>query len=377
MNLLSVYRENPFFILTASAKNSRAELIEKQEEMALFGDESAADRALSILLNPQTRTEAEMHWFPLMDEEQIQELMAFFDRHWQDTEMPAQTIPSMLGQFNMLRLALGRIQVQNASELQAVFQSIAMAADGLIPAQVMEELNHDRRQAGFPEISNQSEIEPLIRDLLNETGKAYWETVSGRISDKERLEAAKAFRTAYKSASSPYHNSYFLEIAADQLDTENRNGSGANSMPPAPEQEERKKPYQFSKKLQFPRDKDVSLKQLNEELAKLKLSNVDIRECKGFMFTEKTMGKHEEVTSVRYGFGFDSIILDCEQKGNLYTWQVDVEVIRKKEQEEIDISAFNEKWRAKHPDRVMRSTIQYSFQIIDAMIVLYHELQVK
>ncbi|MBR0227384.1 MAG: hypothetical protein IJQ62_03450 [Clostridia bacterium] len=149
MKLLDVYRENPFNYLAASAKDARAELIGKQEEMALFGDGPGADQALAALLNPQTRTEAEIRWFPLMDARETQALMAFFDRHWTDTEMPPQSIPSMLGQFNMLRLALSRLQDVTVSEFQAIFRSIAITADALIPGHVMEEINADTGRPDF------------------------------------------------------------------------------------------------------------------------------------------------------------------------------------------------------------------------------------
>ena len=369
MTLLNACRENPFYVLAAAAGNSRTELIQKQEELALFGDDARADRALSKLLNPQTRTEAELHWFPLMDAQETQDLVHFFENHWDDAEMPAQSIPSVVAQFNMIRLALSRFQPQNAEEFKAILRSISAAADALIPIQVMDEINHDRRQAGFQEINSLSEIEPQIRDLLEETAKAYWETMSGRISAAEQLELARAFRADYKDASSIYHNSYFLEIAANQLDPDHKTEKDNKTIPFAPKK--RENPDQFTKEFHFPRDKDISLKRLNIELAKMKLSNVDIRECKGFMFREETRNDHA-VTSVRYGFGFDSITLDCEQKGDLYTWQIEAEVIPKTGDQEIDLIARNNAWRAKHADRVLRSSVLYTFDKADAIIMLYH-----
>lgn len=374
MKLLDVYRENPFNYLAASAKDARAELIGKQEEMALFGDGPGADQALAALLNPQTRTEAEIRWFPLMDARETQALMAFFDRHWTDTEMPPQSIPSMLGQFNMLRLALSRLQDVTVSEFQAIFRSIAITADALIPGHVMEEINADRRQAGFPEIKSPSEIEPLIRNLLNETVTAYLNQCLGGISDKDLTEMVKAFRAAYKTASSPYHNSYFLEIAADQLDARKKIENSPKPSIPLTYEEKRRKPYQFSKTFTFPREKDTSLKKLNDAIAKMKLSDINIRESKGFLFREETRDNKHNFVSVRYGFGFDSITLDCDQKGELFTWQFDTEVMLKSEYKEVDVTAYNARWRTNHPDRVLSSTMHYTYDSANVIIVLHHSM---
>ena len=223
MTLLDSYHENPFFILTASARDTRVTLIEKQEELALFGGEEKAEQAMAKLLNPQTRVEAEIQWFPLMETQESQDLIRFFERHRDDTEMPTQRPLSMLGQFNILRLGLSRIQIQTVSELKAILQSSAIAADALIPRQVMEEINQDRKQSGFPEITNQSEIELQVRELMRETIKAYLDNLSRGITGDELSETVKELKKEYVNASSPYHNSYFLEMAADHLGVYLRN----------------------------------------------------------------------------------------------------------------------------------------------------------
>ena len=217
MELRDIYSGNPFFILGASAGNTRAELIDRQEELALFGNSGATEQALSRLLNPQTRLEAEIQWFPLMSAREVQNLIAFFDLHRDDAKMPGFSFPSVLAQFNMLRLALSRMTIHTAEVGQAVFHSLALAADALLPGQIMEEINEDRRHAGYPEVKNRSEIETQIRTLLAETARVFMDRMSGPVSEKQFQELSKAFAKEYKSASSPYHNSYLLEIAADYL----------------------------------------------------------------------------------------------------------------------------------------------------------------
>ena len=223
MDLPAAYQNNPFCVLGASARNTREELMNKQEELALFGDSARSEPALSALLNPQMRLEAEMRWFPLMDETEIRSLLAFFSRHMEDTEMPETAVPSFLGQFNMLRLALSRLPFRTVGQVLAILRSLAVAADPLLPRQVRDEINEDRRAAGFPEIQDSAALDTRIADLLDETVRDFLDRMAARIVPADFRDAAKQCRTMYKDTKSPYHNSYLLELAANRLDT---GGSG-------------------------------------------------------------------------------------------------------------------------------------------------------
>ena len=370
MSLLDTYRNNPFYLLAASAADSRTALIAKQEDMALFGDDKAADRALAALLNPQTRMEAEIRWFPLMQARETQELIGFFEQHWEDTTMPSLAVPSMLGQFNMLRLALSRLQAGTDSEFRAILFSLATAADTLLPAQVMEEINMDRRLSGFPEITLPSMIEPLLRDLLNETVKIYLDRMAG----KDLRELGQEIDRTYKSAASPYHNSYFLEMAAKRLNNGKTPGKSARSASSAPGKRGGSAAHRFTRTFVYTQPTDTDVQQINEELAKLQLSDVTIRSARGILRTTEKKDGNGQVVSVEHSYCFTSITLNCEERADdLKTWQMAVEIIPNEPQKEIDVAAFNENWRAAHPDRVLRYVSQYSYEQAEVVVMLYYK----
>ena len=370
MSLLDTYRNNPFYLLAASAADSRTALIAKQEDMALFGDDKAADLALAALLNPQTRTEAEIRWFPLMQARETQELIGFFEKHWEDVMMPSLAIPSMLGQFNMLRLALSRLQAGTDSEFRAILFSLATAADTLLPAQVMEEINMDRRLSGFPEITLPSMIEPLLRDLLSETVKIYLDRMAG----KDLRELGQEIDRTYKSAASPYHNSYFLEMAAKRLYDGKAPGKSARSASSAPGKQGGSAGHRFTRTFVYTQPTDTCVQQINEELAKLRLSDVNIKSAKGILRKTETKDSNDQVLSVEHSYCFSSITLNCEERADdLKTWQMAVEIIPREPQKEINVAAFNENWRVMHPDRVLRYASQYSYEQAEVVVLLYYK----
>lgn len=365
--LVDIYRGNPFYVLAASPQSSRASLIERQEETALFGNEQEADRALAALLNPQTRTDAEIRWFPQMDAAAARDLITFFINHPDSTQMPNEQIPSMLGLFNMLRLALVRIPLHTVSEFDAVLKSIAVAADALIPAQVMEEINADRRQSGFPEISDLREIERQIRDLLHETLIALRDNLSKEILDRELQALSETLTQEYRNLSSPYHNSYFLEIAADQIGTGIPHGKAGDTAQP-PEKTEKS----FSRTFTFSERDTSGVHKFNDELSKLKLAKAEITACKGFLIKEETFNRNGQLKSVRYDFGLKSISLEGEEAGRQYIFKIDVETIPHEADKTIDSARLADEWTGKHPDRVLSTTVVYTFKEADAIIYLHH-----
>lgn len=211
---------NPFRILGAAAQDSRSVLIQKQEELALFENQEKTEQALAALLNPQTRMEAEIRWFPMMTASEIQRLLAFLDQHYDNPVMPDPPVPSLVAQFHLLRLVLGSLRLRTPEEAEAVLYSLATVADTLLPGQVMEELNVDHRKAGFPEISNLYEVERSTRELFRETVKDFRARTSAVISQAQWNEVSGRFRMEYQDASSPWHNSSFLKIASDLLEQE-------------------------------------------------------------------------------------------------------------------------------------------------------------
>ena len=64
--------DNPFYTLGVSTRSKKADILSAAEDLELLHDDSAArDRANSII-NPVTRLEAEISWFPGADPAAVQ-----------------------------------------------------------------------------------------------------------------------------------------------------------------------------------------------------------------------------------------------------------------------------------------------------------------
>ena len=215
--------ENPFRILEAKSSDPRGVLIRHQEDLSLFEAEAASD-ALNALLHPYSRLEAELRWFPQMKEEEVRELEAFLKEQQPKGEaLRAKGLPSpaplyqggsFLAQFNVLRLSLATLQPQTYEGWRSLFLALAVAGDALLPEQVQEEINEDRRAANFTLVTDLEEVNQGIRDLFLETIQTQIQGVP--VSRWPGL-MAREYERAYTDRESPFHNSLFLELAAREL----------------------------------------------------------------------------------------------------------------------------------------------------------------
>ena len=217
MDLIKRTEQNPFHVLGASTTDSRERLIELQRDMALFGEEQASEEALNALLYPQSRLEAEIRWFPTAEPSEIQKLMGSVKHPIEGQPIPTFLSGSFLARFNAVRLQLGAFPISNEREFSAVIFSLAVAADALWPAQVMEELNRDRVQSGFSRLEKKEEVDSALSGLLRETVQAYLDIFPTGMRKETLLSIGKNFQSEMKNRKSRYHNSYLLDIAADEI----------------------------------------------------------------------------------------------------------------------------------------------------------------
>lgn len=224
--MIDTYRDHPFRVLDASPRDTRAALAERQADLALFGDDGASEEALAALLHPATRLEAELRWFPLAEAEEVERLLrcveealAHGDKPWSDASRDASgmpNMPSMLGQFNAVRLLLSTLPYHSPAQLESLLLSLSVVSDALLPRQVMDELNLDRRVAGFPELDEAAELEAGLEALFHETLRELLSHVEWK-GDRDKRGLAESLREAYTNRTSPYHNSFLLQLADHEL----------------------------------------------------------------------------------------------------------------------------------------------------------------
>ena len=98
-------KKNPFRVLEASPRDSREILNMKQAELALLGESASnGQAALTALLHPQSRLEAEMRWFPGTEKAETDRLLQFMESHGKYEPIPPFATSSVLARFNALRL---------------------------------------------------------------------------------------------------------------------------------------------------------------------------------------------------------------------------------------------------------------------------------
>ena len=212
MDLMQEYEHNPFMVLDAMPCDSREQLISRQADLALFDDEHVTEKALAQLLHAQNRLSAEMRWFPQTSREELRRFRDFLTGADELAAIPDLNTPSVLARFNALRLCVGRFKPMLNNEFEALVYALATLADALSPAQVMDELNVDRRAAGFAELDMASDVMNELRALFDETLQALFDSFRGHWSPKEVLR--QRLERAYKKPDSRWHNSFFVERAA-------------------------------------------------------------------------------------------------------------------------------------------------------------------
>lgn len=217
MDLIRMTMQNPFRVLGASAEDTRETLIEKQREMALWGENARGEQALSALLYPQSRLEAELRWFPCTAGEEIGKLLDGLSRPrgWQPVQLFH--TDAFLARFNALRLQLLAFPIRNVRELAALIHSLCTVADALLPAQVMEEINRDRAKSGFSQLRNPNELDALLTVLLRETVRAFLAACPPAVKPSELGALGTQLQKDMKDRDSVYHNSYLLDLAAEEI----------------------------------------------------------------------------------------------------------------------------------------------------------------
>lgn len=163
-------KENPFFLLNATLRNTRAELSELEEEFSLFND---SDRdLLSEVVSPRLRVQSELGWLigvtepTVLRELTIKSLNDLIDlRHLH-----------ALDQLNLISSSLSLYKGESHKLVKDSILRLADLFEGLYLCldEVMVLLNQERKYSGFPLLSDASQLEDgvnLRKDYFNQSIK--------------------------------------------------------------------------------------------------------------------------------------------------------------------------------------------------------------
>lgn len=163
-------KENPFFLLNATLRNTKAELSELEEEFSLFND---LDRdLLSEVVSPRLRVQSELGWLIGVTEPTV--LRELANKSLNDL-IDLRHLHT-LDQLNLISSSLSlykgechKLVKDSILRLADLFEGLYLRLD-----EVMVLLNQERKYSGFPLLSDTSQLEDgvnLRKDYFNQSIK--------------------------------------------------------------------------------------------------------------------------------------------------------------------------------------------------------------
>lgn len=224
--------KNPFHILGATTRDNKHSIMELAEERSLLSDADECMEARSILINPRRRISAEVAWLPGINQtltngflnllersaelrmELFHKLIAFMENvnetgYEQSLFGNEKLIP--LSRANLLAAGLARVHDHSSDDIaqwsgyiyrhsppttvQWILE-IAKAFDGIEPKDICLTINEERRESGFPEITNLSTIE----DELHNQRQYYQQVINLALKDLSIWELARTVTIGIETA---------------------------------------------------------------------------------------------------------------------------------------------------------------------------------
>lgn len=165
--------QNPFYILGASPRDNRQQIMELAEQRSLLQDPGVCMEAASNLTNPRKRLAAEIAWLPSIGPRRTEELFALLETS------PANLLEvknlSPIARTNLLASGLARLADYNTNEVANWITKISWSFEELNPDELRILINEDRVVSKFPEVSDLTTVEDEIqkqRSYFNQVFKS-------------------------------------------------------------------------------------------------------------------------------------------------------------------------------------------------------------
>ena len=158
------FSENPFYRLGVHSTDSPAALQERERKLS--GGEPEEVEALRLLLQQETRCEAEFYWLVgWSKEEALSEASRIIAGRVYSREHWAELSPLSRMMIELNEMAAGHISLSRLLKIERDFEALS-------PLEAAEDIQRDRRTAGVPLIKEPWIIEMWKQDLLSEIGRA-------------------------------------------------------------------------------------------------------------------------------------------------------------------------------------------------------------
>ena len=167
------FKNNPFWLLEASPRDSKRVLHDKAENKAFEVSEDVCRNAENILISPKKRLEAELSWFPGLSPKRIKDTLGQIitdaESHVYNADLFCQF--DNLARANALAFFLSNVSDSGSwtkNDITKIVSDFCEAASNLEPDSVLRPVNEDRVASGFPEVSFDDGVASAINDLVHE-----------------------------------------------------------------------------------------------------------------------------------------------------------------------------------------------------------------
>lgn len=144
---------NPFAVLGATTRDSRARILELAEERSLLIDPEACRQASSSLTVPRARLSAEVSWLPGVSPGKAAAAVDALGAGRDTSGFPP------LARANLLA---ARLASESPTDLVGKILELAEVADGVEIDEVQRDINEDRELAGIPRVTARELVEEEV-----------------------------------------------------------------------------------------------------------------------------------------------------------------------------------------------------------------------
>ena len=168
---MTLFLENPFFVLGVTPESSRSEILAKAEEAALLDDPDRVSQCRATLTNPAKRLDAELRFLPGVRTDEIEAICSALKKDPASVvNWPAEKL-SGIARSNVMIAAVSSIDLSTSAKAPSLIPLIWDAAksfDQQTIEQIEAQINQSRTAARFPSVKDTARMSDIMQDIRRE-----------------------------------------------------------------------------------------------------------------------------------------------------------------------------------------------------------------
>ena len=165
---MTLFLENPFFVLGVTPESSRSEILAKAEEAALLDDPDRVSQCRATLTNPAKRLDAELRFLPGVRTDEIEAICSALKKDPASVvNWPAEKL-SGIARSNVMIAAVSSIDLSTSAKAPSLIPLIWDAAksfDQQTIEQIEAQINQSRTAARFPSVKDTARMSDILQDI--------------------------------------------------------------------------------------------------------------------------------------------------------------------------------------------------------------------